>query len=237
MRFASPRRTRRKLPTERAAIGVATDATSPLPVGRWACVPTLASSSAGEDDLEAALLTLFRGRDRAFDSSIGSLDCSDPRACGCRICPPEGCGRVLYGAALDETRIRHQSALVCLNHTCREQRCLKPTTSHPEPESTADWAENLRVYLRHTIEHRPGAKSALRRGLRRSPVECTRMHAFIPKRFVPDWGLDGAWSAPCTPWLRWPERGPTSSTTGRAGRSAERWASSVAIAETGPSGA
>ena len=67
-----------------------------------------------------------------------------------------------------------------------------PENHQTEPESTADWAENLRAYLRHTIEHRPGAKSALRRGLRRSPVECTRMHAFIPKRFVPDWGLDGA---------------------------------------------
>lgn len=62
-----------------AAIGVATDATVPYWSDAGHAFRTLASSSAGEDALASALLTLFRGARSAFDSSISSLDCSDPR--------------------------------------------------------------------------------------------------------------------------------------------------------------
>lgn len=54
-----------------------------------------------------------------------------------------------------------------------------------------EWATQLREHLARTVEHTPGARSAFRRGLRRSPLECSQMHRFIPSRFVPDWALGG----------------------------------------------
>lgn len=61
-----------------------------------------------------------------------------------------------------------------------------------EPGGYDEWAQSLRDYLARSVVHTPGARSAFRRGLRRSPLECAHMHRFIPARFVPDWGVGGA---------------------------------------------
>jgi CRISPR system Cascade subunit CasB len=47
-----------------------------------------------------------------------------------------------------------------------------------------DLSSRLVDYLAATVPSRPGARSALRRGLRREPLDCPQMHRFIPAGFV-----------------------------------------------------